>query len=120
MQVSFRPPGPEDKPALWKGLPFIMIVAPEAGYGDIKKEIERQKQGAEYYEETSKTVAGVNGIQAKVGPNPKVGNLQHTLFVAIPHKNGRIVFVVFANDRNQLEKEAVSFLDTTLSTFKHE
>lgn len=118
LQVLFQPPGPEDKPALWEGLPFIMLVAPETGYGDIEKEFKRQEQGAEYYEETSKLIAGVNGIEVRVGPNPKVGNLQHTLYVTIPHKNGRILFITFAKDRNQLEKEAVSFLDTILSTFK--
>lgn len=122
-QVIFVPV-PEDRPDLWKGVPLSVMVAPDANIAEIQKELEKQKEGAEYYEETHKTVAGLSGIEAKVGPNPKVGNNQHAIYITIPfvldnlYHKGFVTFFTVARDKNQLEKEAVPSFDAFLSTFK--
>ena len=96
----------------------MLLVAPEADFASIQSEFGRQKQYAEYYEESSISVAGIKGVEVKAGPNPRSGNSQHGIYVAIPFGSGQIVFLTFAKDKNQLEKEATPTLDAFLSTFK--
>ncbi len=118
-QVMFLP-DPKDKPDLWKSVPLSVLVAPDAAYAEIQKEFERVKIGAEYYRETPKTIAGIDGLEVKIGPSPNVGNNQHSIYAVISHKNGHIVFISFAKDKNQLEKEAIPLFDAFLSTLKLE
>lgn len=125
-QVIFVPV-PEDKPDEWTGVPLSVMLAPDANFEMMQQEFEKQKEGAEYYEETLKTVAGVNGMEVKIGPSPSnnnIGNNQHAIYITIPfvldnlYQKGYITFLTFAFDKNQLEKEAAPSFDAFLSTFK--